>query len=184
MDAAKRLLLLPLEAQKRFDRLANEQRLMKLEIDAQKLVITDLTRSLGDVEEIEKAIQETNGQLTAVDERLAQTSALLLEQLTESTNQSGDNTAKEFLKLVISKVQSSVNGLALEGVSQGTIAVSVLSVVALEDQIRKIIEDLQQKDMYPESAEDAEARVTETHQHMTAVMQFLQQFLREQRSES
>jgi hypothetical protein len=183
MDAAKRLMVLPVEAQKRFERVADENRLLKLQLDSQKVIISDLSNSLGDNDEIEKALQATNEHLAEVDGQLADASAMLLEQLSESGNQPAPEAAGELIKLLVTKVQGCVSDLAVNGVSQGSMSVSVLGLVELEEQIRKIIEDLHDKGMYPETDEEAEARMAGTHAHTAAVLKFLQGFVGAQEGE-
>jgi hypothetical protein len=165
------------EAQKRFQQVADENRQLKLSLEAQKAIISDLSRSLGDSEESEKALQKIKDQLSAVDRKIADASTLLVEQLSESKTSASSAHAGELLRLIIEQVQNTVRELELRGISQGVMAVSVMGVIELESLIRKILEDLSEKGMFPETQEEIEARVNESKNHTAAVLEFLQGFM-------
>jgi predicted O-linked N-acetylglucosamine transferase (SPINDLY family) len=184
MDPGQRLILLAVEAQKRFERVSDENRQLKLQLDSQKIVISDLSQSLGDTEKIEKDLQAINEQLATVEQRLSDASTLLLDQLSDSVRQAGPANVGEVLKLLITQIALRVTELANEGISKGSMALSVLQIVEFEDNIRKIIEDLREKKMYPESPEEEELRVVAVQKHTAGLLKFLQDFVETQGSES
>jgi hypothetical protein len=179
MDPAGRLMLLPVEAQKRFEQAAQENQHLKYYFDAQKVIIGDLSRSLGDGEAIEKDLQAVDEQLANVDRQLVDGTAVLLDRLSSSST--ADVSGGQILKLIIERVLTTVSELALRGVSQGSISISIMGIVELEGLIRKMIEDLSQQEMYPESTTETEARLTATNNHTVAVLQFIQGYLQAQK---
>jgi hypothetical protein len=183
MDPSSARLLLPVEAQKRFERVADENRLLKQQLDSQKAVISDVSGSIADTEAIEKDLQSVTDQLAAVDQRLAGASAILLEHLSTSANAPPAGRAGELLKQLLSKIQLCISDLAIHGVGQGSMSVSVISLIELGEQIRKIIEDLHEKGLYPETPEAAEERLASTHQHTASVLKFLQDFAKSHESD-
>jgi hypothetical protein len=181
MDANSRLMLLPVEAHKRFSSLADENRQLKYQIDAQKVIISDLTLPISNADEIKKSIQTVTDQLAAVDKSIKDASELLLEQLSQS--ESPPPPSGELLKLLLSKFQSRVQDLSLQGVSQGSMAISIIRIIELEEQIRQIIEELYKKGMYPETAEETQARLAEFANHTTGVLNFVQEYLQTHKKE-
>jgi hypothetical protein len=179
MDASARIMLLPIEAQKRFERVAEENGQLKSQIEAQKIIISDLSQSLDATEESEKLLQVLDEQLSAVTQGIANSSALLLEQLSESANQGSRPSAGELLKVLVGKIQAGISDLAVKGVAEGSMSVSIIKLIELEEQIRKIIDDLQERGMYPESEQDSQARLARTQKHTAAILKFMQDVLQE-----
>jgi hypothetical protein len=176
-------MLLPLEAHKRFERVTDENHLLKQQIDSQKAVISDVSGSLAETEAIEKDLQAVAEQLATVDRRRAEASAILLEQLSSSANPPPSTRAGELLKALLSRIQLCLSDLSLHGIKQGSMSISVIALIELGEQIRKIIEDLQEKGLYPETPEEAEERLAKTHEHTASVLKFMQGFVKSHESE-
>jgi hypothetical protein len=179
MDAAARIMLLPIEAQKRFERVAEENRQLKSQIEAQKIVISDLSQSLDAGDDAEKLLQALNDQLTAVTQGVANSSALLLEPLSESLNRGSPPNTGELLKTLVGQVQSVISDLAVHGVAEGSMSVSIIKLIELEEQIRKIIDDLQGRGLYPESDQESQARLLAMQKHTGNILKFMEDVLKE-----
>jgi hypothetical protein len=183
MDPRSTLLLLPVEAQKRYERVADENRLLKQQLDSQKVVISDVSRSLSDIDAVEKDLQAVAEQLALADRRRADASALLLEQLSSSATEDAPGRPGELLKQLLSKIQLCISDLAIHGVGQGSMSISVLGLIELGEQVRKIIEELHEKGLYPETPEEEDERLARTHEHTASVLKFMQDFVKSHESE-
>jgi hypothetical protein len=63
--------------------------------------------------------------------------------------------------------------IAKESGDKGRVDVSILSLMDLEEQISKLIDNLSERGLYPETEENGEARKARQQQHTLKVIQFL-----------
>jgi hypothetical protein len=173
MAAESRLMLLPVQAQKRFEKVAEENRRLTYQNDAQKVIIGELARSLPKGEELEKAIEETSQQLEAVDQHLSDATAVLLNTLQSAAPKLTAGNPSPLLKFVLDTVAKVLVDISAKALEEGSPSVPITSLLELEEQIRKIIEDLHDRGMYPETDDEADQRMQEIHAHTARAIDFL-----------
>jgi hypothetical protein len=103
---------------------------------------------------IPKPLMTPNEQLSAVEQHLSEASGIFLDQLSDSISQAGPVDVGEVVKLLITQIGNGMNELAFQGISNGSMAISIFQIVEFEENIRKIIDYFREKKMYPESPEE------------------------------
>jgi hypothetical protein len=177
MAAAKGLLELPLAAQKRFQAAADEHQQLIFQLNAQRAVLSDLASSLGDLDALSSSLANVEEQSSALDRTIAGAGSILLDTL-NAVQRSGESPegVNGITKQVITTVQDSFTQACLGALSAGSTVIPIFKLLELEDAIRNIIEDLHEKQMFPETEEESTARNQETQEHMQRVLQLLQAF--------
>jgi ABC-type transporter Mla subunit MlaD len=178
MDAASRMMLLPVQSQKRFEKAAEENRQLTYQIDAQKTVIAALAESLPKVEELEQSIQEKGEQIAAINRQLSDATAVLLNILqATAAGKPAVANASQLLKFLLDTVGKILVEISGSAIREDSTWVPITSLLEIEDQVRKIIEDLHERGMYPETDEEADQRLQETQAHTVRVMDFLRSIM-------
>lgn len=174
----QKLMLLPTEAQRRYQEVTEETRKYENLFDAQKIIIDDLAVSLPNFEETEKKIEETEEQIAMVNEQLGHAQSILLnEMLVENNQNNNDSDPGELLKVILSKFQQILTQICASSIKDKQIGVSIMTIIDLENQINTIVDDLAQKGMYPETEEEAQARIENVEKHGRKILDFLNAFL-------
>jgi hypothetical protein len=177
MATAKAILELPLAAQKRFQTAADEHQQLIFQLNAQKAVLSDLAASLGDLDALTKSLAEAEEQASALGRTITDAGSILLNTL-NAVQRSGESPegVSGITKQVIATIQDSFTQACLEALSAGSTAIPIFKLLDVEEGIRNIIEDLHEKDMFPETEEESAARIQEAQEHMQRVIQVLQAF--------
>jgi ribosome-binding ATPase YchF (GTP1/OBG family) len=175
MDAASRILVLPVQAQKRFEKAAAENRRLRQQIDAQEAVISDLASSLEKADELHKAIQAATERRDAIDRQLSDATAILLDALQNLGAKHSALCPGDVVRDAIRAVQESITRIAKSEIERGAPAVPITAVFDLENQIKELIDDFQEKGIFPETDEEAEQRTKEGQAHSLRLLEFLQQ---------
>lgn len=174
----RRILLVPIEAQNRFERAADVNQRLTSTIEAEKVVFEELAEQVLLVtEDGSKRLKELEDQIAAVDKQIANSQAVLLSNLSQNTSQASSEETGAIMKLIITKVQKTLDTLAIASAKQGSLSVPFMTVVDIEDQLSKIIEDLHDRGLYPEQPSESDARMKATEEHMSKVLAFVKAFL-------
>ena len=91
--------------------------------------------------------------------------------------------AGDVLRVVVKHTMEALQNACLASAKQGNPNVSLISLIDIEAQIQKIIDDLGQRRMFPESDEDAEKRVMATQMHTLKIIEFLKVLRGEEEAE-
>jgi hypothetical protein len=177
MDAASRVLALPAEAQKRFQKAADESRWLRQQIDAQRSVIGEFAATPDKVDGLYKEIAATEEQHEAIDRQLSDAIAVLFDVVQSSSGKPPPVAPGPIVGSVIQMVQDALTKIAKSGIESGAPAVPISAVFDLESQINDIIDDLQAKGIFPETDDEAQQRVQEGQAHSERVLGFFQQAL-------
>ena len=182
-DAIARLMLLPTEAKNRFQKVADLNHQLDQVAKAQNTIIEDLSLSIPELDDIQKNLNAADEDLKELNEQLTQTQGLLLELLSSSSSSTSKKGPGDILKVLLSNFQATLSTICTQHVEKGQTEVSLLGLMDLEDQIVKIIDDMSNRGLYPESETEAQQRVQKTQQHTLKVIQFLKD-LKSQRESS
>ena len=182
-DAIARLMLLPTEAKNRFQKVADLNHQLDQVAKAQNTIIEDLSLSIPELDDIQKNLNAADEDLKELNEQLTQTQGLLLELLSSSSSSTSKKGPGDILKVLLSNFQATLSTICTQHVEKGQTEVSLLGLMDLEDQIVKIIDDMSNRGLYPESETEAQQRVQKTQQHTLKVIQFLKD-LKAQRESS
>ena len=182
-DAIARLMLLPTEAKNRFQKVADLNHQLDQVAKAQNTIIEDLSLSIPELDDIQKNLNAADEDLKELNEQLTQTQGLLLELLSSPSSSTSKKGPGDILKVLLSNFQATLSTICTQHVEKGQTEVSLLGLMDLEDQIVKIIDDMSNRGLYPESETEAQQRVQKTQQHTLKVIQFLKD-LKSQRESS
>ena len=147
---------------------------LKQTLEAQKVLINDYAESMPDIDETEKQEKELNEELEKIDEQLSQSQLILTELLQSKPQASNSEQAEAIMKAILTTFQQKITELAKVGLSQNSASVSIFQMIDLEEEISKLIENLNAKQMYPETEEDNQKRVAKNKAHNAKLSQFLQ----------
>ena len=172
----KQLLILPIEAQSRFERAAEENQRLSNVLAASNVIFGELDKTfLG--EEGAKQLKAVEEEIALVDKQLSSAQAVLMNSLSQSNSQVDASETGAILKLILSKLQRTLDTLVISSATQGSLSVPFMTMVDIEDQISKIIEDLHDRGLFPERPEQSEKRMKDTEEHMSRVLVFVKALL-------
>jgi hypothetical protein len=171
VEALKKLILLPKAAESRFRRAADTKVRLVQAGRSQKDVIDDLSLSLPDTKDIQSEIAAIDEKIAGVNAQLQQAQDALLNTL--AANEQSDSVGGDIIKTLLSNCELALLSIAKAAADKGQIAVSLLPLIELEDDLAKTIEKLNEKGDYPESQEEARERMAAQHAHAGKVIQFL-----------
>jgi hypothetical protein len=166
------LLLLPSEAQKRFQQAALANQKLCACCEGQDVILDDLREgalACGAPEEFAKVEAE----LAGVSKDLEDAEAALLSILLKNSSSPSGNPA-EILAVVLNNTIEALLGACLASVSEGMPMITIRQILDIEDQIQRIVQDLDERGMYPERPEDTETRIKIVTEHTKKVMAFIE----------
>lgn len=166
-------MLLPQEAQVRLEKVAAQNQNLSATCEAQAVILSEIAESLPDPEELAKKIQEADEEIKVTEEALANAQTALLNLLTKKEDEPQQAPAGDVLRVVIKHTMESLQKACMTSAKQGSPSVSLISLIDVESQIQKIIDDLSGRGMFPESDEAAEQRVMATQLHTLKIIEFL-----------
>ena len=179
-DAAS-VMLLPTEAQARFEKAAVENSRLTNAFEAQNFLLAELSDALpGDA--LNEKLKKTEAELANVNRQLADAQVILLSNLTQNDREDRVSDTGKILKVILEKLQASMDALCLASGKAGHLSVPLTAILGLEDQVARIVEDLHERRLYPEKPEETEARIKATEAHMTKISEFLKAFLAAQKN--
>lgn len=173
----REVMIIPSEAQARFEKAANLNSQLKNAIEAQNVLLAEIDESVPVA--LQEKMNEVDKELASVTRKLEEAQAVLLANLTKHAEPEPNINAKAgaLLKFLLQKMQDTLNQISMKAVRAGSASIPIMALIDLEDQISKIIEDLHAKGMYPESEEESAARMSIVEEHTAKVLQFLKDFL-------
>ncbi|OHT12311.1 hypothetical protein TRFO_17891 [Tritrichomonas foetus] len=176
-DYLLRVMTLPNEAQKNLERLAEKNQSLHNVLNSQDLIITDISETIPNVMNIEEKLANTDAELEKVNHQINNAHFVLYETLTK--REKNGHFVGDFLKNILSKLQTLMVETCNDALSKGLTDVSIMSVIDIEQQVLKIIEDMHNGGMYPETDEEAGSRATIIEMHTKKILNFLKGFVGE-----
>lgn len=161
---------LVLEAQEKFQKAVTSNEDIVLITGAQGDVLADLLESLADPEKIHAEMSDLEERCAKVDKQILNAQELLLEMMTEPERTASDGRVGGLLKTVIDTTLKVLFGHVETAVTEGQTHVSLLHILDVEDQLAKLIADMERRNMYPETDKQREERML----HNQRVVQFLE----------
>ena len=151
---------------------------LKLKIGDGVTAYNDLPFTDDDLrEELAKKLEEIEAEIKVTDETLANSQTALLNLLTKDDDEQAQQGAPagDILRVVVKHTMEAIQATCLAAAKQGNPSVSLISMIDIESQIQKIVEDLGKRGMFPESDEVTEERVLATQAHTLKVIKFLKE---------
>jgi hypothetical protein len=131
---------------------------------AESSIMDDLTASLGGLKELGEKLAEANGELSAIGKKTNQAHTFLSELLTPPES-SPDLSPGPVLKSVFETTQELIAGYLNAAVSRERTNVSVIDILNIEEQLLALMEEMDNRNLYPESEESENARSVLLSQH-------------------
>ena len=168
------MILLPKEAQSRLEVDAIENHRLSLNIEAQAAIMNDLLVSIPDPEEAKGKLANIESELSLLTESLSSSQAILRDILfMDREHHVKTAPAPLVLKIIIDRLIKALHAHALHAVKAGEMNVTMTSVLDIEDQIQRRIDDLCERGMFPESDSDCSARIAFIENHTKKIVEFL-----------
>lgn len=173
-------LLLPIEAQNRFAKAAEENQKIRLIIDSQQSIIDDVEESQAEEEKLVESIQKIEEEIKIINNILVNSHQTLTNILYDQEGrqaQNENNNVSEILKIILPSFQNLIFDLCSDAASNGSTNISITTIFELEQRIIKIIESLKQRGVYPETDEQALKGLEELQSHQQRIHTFINSFI-------
>jgi hypothetical protein len=175
MSGINRIVNLATTSRERLQLAAELQTQLSQQLSAQKIILDDLSESLPNIQNLTTSIAATDQILAPLNRMLDQSTSFLVNALAPSANSNTSSEAEVTIKFLLTMLQTTLSDICLAVLGNGETQVSVLQLIDLEEEIRKIVEDLRHKNMFPEAADESQARMAEMQAHMDRVLAFLEE---------
>jgi hypothetical protein len=173
-QSMKKMVSLASEAHHRFEIAAGVNQSLLRQDHGQKVILEDLSQSLREIDDLEKSIDSRSEELDGLTLQVRDAQGLLLEALT--TNSSEPTTGpSSALKTILSRLQQSIMSLTKAGVDSGSLDISLLPLIQLEDELGRISQDMSERGLFPESDEARSQRLKLQAEHGQRVLSFLEE---------
>lgn len=169
----QQLLLLPNEAQNYLENLSAQNQKLSYQCEGQSILINDIAKSLPDIEDMTKKIEDVDFLLNDVLTGLKDAQAVLfeLQQHPMPDSYAAGGILSSFLKNIIQLI----NDVILDSIEDEATDVSILDVMNIEEHILKIIGDLTDKNLFIESDQESHDRALFMKNHTEKILNFLEQ---------
>nr|AGM32120.1 hypothetical protein [Coptotermes formosanus] len=167
------LLQLPTVAQERYQAALTKNQRLKGIIEAQKVIIDDLARSLPNFKEGRTEIEKQEASINEVNESINQSQEILLSLV--NANSRDLPSASDLLKELFTTIRKAAIDIAIQESKKGSAAVAITDILSLEDQISNLVDSLEKSGMYPETKESHDKRLQSVHSHTSKIINFLKQ---------
>ena len=176
-NAINKLMLLPSESQKGLQKKADENHQLHLICESQNVILSNYSDSYSEKLKIEQKIAEVDKEIQKFDTLLADANYILLNTLKKEPQK--ESEVGDFLKIILEKIKNLIMSICKESLNDKSISVSLMSVIEIEQQIQKIIENLISNGMYPETQSELYKRTSEIDAHNEVLLSFLSGFVNE-----
>lgn len=171
---SEEILALGLEAEKKFRQAASTNEDLAAICQAQGVIIEEIANSLPDATQIAERMNEMNKEMELIDSQIRNGQAFLLELLTSPENKTDNVKPGNVLKSVIENTIDLIFEYCHMSAKNGEMSVSLLQILDIEDQITKLIHEMEERNMYPETEAQIQMRNNRTKSHNEKIVGFLQ----------
>lgn len=171
--AAQGLLKLPQQAHLRYTETMKENDSLVHALQAQEVILDDITNSIVDVNKTSQEISSLDKELEEVEIQLNEAQDVLLELMTRSKK--SDFDPGDFLKSFMSQIYDALSETCLKAIDSNQLDVSLIDMVNIEELIMKTIDTLSSHNLYPENPDDLEKRMQQSKAHAEKIIGFLKQ---------
>lgn len=171
--------ILPIQAQNRFAKAAEENQKLKLLDESQNVIISDIQVSTfgKEEEQLLESINKIEEDIKNTDLNLLSAQNSLSDILTLQQQNSGNGNASEILKIVLPSFQSLILDLCKDAAEKGETDIAITTVFELEQKIIKIIDSLRQRGVYPETEEETLRTLESIQTHQQKIHDFIKELL-------
>jgi hypothetical protein len=173
------VLQLAIEAHRGLTTAVNTHRRLESCQFGQAQALRVLQLSLPQSDSLAKDVAEIQLQIANVDAKIGQAHRVLSTLLTPEPNRDGG----PILKTVIESTTTLLAQHSKQATDAGQIAVPLVELLDMEDQVHELIADMVQRKMFPESEEEAAARNADWEEHNQRVLGYLNSLNLDRRSE-
>lgn len=168
------LTLVALEAEKKFRAAASANEDLARMCQAQGVIISDIADSFPDAAEMVNQMSEMDKELELINSQIQSAQEFLMELLTTPQAKSDGAKPGIVLKSVIENTIQLIQQDCQIAAQNGSTHVSLLQILNIEDQINKLIQDMEERDMYPETESQLQQRNNRMKVHNEKIVEFLQ----------
>ena len=172
-------LILPIQAQNRFAKAAEENQKLRLIDESQNVILSDIQASTFGIEEEQllESINKIDEDIKAADLSLQNAQNSLSDILTLQQQNSNNGNASEILKIVLPSFQSLILELCKDAAQRGETDVAITTVFELEQKVIKIIDSLRQRGVYPETEEETLRSLENAQTHQQKIHDFIKELI-------
>ena len=174
MEEAEGMASFVSQSENRFREATVENENLILLGQAQGDIIADLADSIVNLDEVTEKIAQVEKDIASIDVKLSGSQELLLEMLTSPDESAREAKPGRVLQSILSNTIEVMNGYCKNAVENGQISVSLLQVLDIEDQISKLICDMEDRNLYPESEQQLQQRHQRIEAHNQKIVGFLE----------
>ncbi|OHS96627.1 hypothetical protein TRFO_37176 [Tritrichomonas foetus] len=172
-------LILPIEAQNKFEKVADENHQLHLLLDSQNIILDELQNDPNfDEDKILDSINSVNKEIEETDLLLQKAQFALNDILLNRQQNDQKESPSEILKIILPRFQSLIFEICKNVVDNGQTNASLLMIYELEQKVIKIIDSLRQKGVYPESEADFRKYFEDMQNHHARIHAFIQDVLK------
>lgn len=142
-------------------------------LEAQKTLINDFAQTMPELDETENKMKEIDAQIADIDEQLSQSQSILVELLSSKQSKGKSDAASGVLQRIITSFSNDVMALGLDAVTAHSTSVPIFKMIDLEEQCSKLIQNLEESNMYPETQDEHSKRIQLTQSHSQKLSEFL-----------
>ena len=175
-------LILPIEAQNRFARAADENQKLKLLLESQKMILDDLEMNRLDEDKLIESINEVNKEIETVTDVTKREQAVLLDLLRSKNDPKNRESASAILKIILENTQNLIFDILNNIVEDGKTNATLMIVYELEQKITRIIDSLKERGVYPETEAMAKVALEEMQAHQHKIHVFVNEILEKSKS--
>jgi hypothetical protein len=124
---------------------------------------------------MDEVAASTDAVLATLNEMVFQACASLVSALAVCQPDHRESDAEDTLKFLLPLFQGSLCEICMRMLDKGTSEVPFMQFIELEEEVRRIIEDLREKGMFPETEDQASVRMEAMGAPMNRIVVFLEQ---------
>lgn len=177
LNSMNKLILLPSESQKKLNEIADKNHQLHLICESQNVLLSQFSDTYTENLKAEKKITEIDEKIKDVDTLLANANYILSRTLTKESKE--ENEVGDLLKTILEKIKFMIISICNNSLKDGLESVSIMTVIDIEQQVKKIIDDLISNGMYLESESEKDKRTAFTDAHNQILLTFLTGFVNE-----
>lgn len=174
LNLMEKLMLLPSESQKKLQEEAEKNHQLHLICEAQNSILSQYSDSYSENLKAESKIIEIDEKIKKVDILLENANYILLKKLKTESNKG--NEVGDFLKAILERIKSLIITICNDSLKKNSESVSIMTVIDIEQQIKKIIDNLVSNGMYFETESEMNKRAAEDDAHNETLLTFLKGF--------
>lgn len=171
--------ILPIEAQNRFAKAAEENQKLHLLDESQNIIINEIQASTfgKEEEQLIESIKKIDEDIKNTDLNIQSAQNSLSDVLALQQQNNNKGNASEILKIILPSFQNLILELCEDAAKKGETDVAITTVFELEQKIIKIVDSLRQRGVYPETEEETLRSLEKIQAHQQKIHEFIKELL-------